>query len=55
MVFSRIKTLLLMQLNDKLDFSFMETKRGIILKTALSVIKFVLVTGLFFVLFYICK
>jgi len=55
MVFSRIKTLLLMQLNDKLDFSFMETKRGIILKTALSVIKFILVTGLFFALFYICK
>ena len=55
MVFSRIKTLLLMQLNDKLDFSFMETKRGIILKTALSVLKFVLVTGLFFALFYLCK
>lgn len=55
MIFSRIKTLLLMQLKDKLDFSFAETKRGILFKVALSVIKFIIVTGLFFALFYIAK
>lgn len=55
MVFSNVKTLVLMQLKDKLDFSFAKTKRGIILKVALSLIKFLAVTAVFFLLFYICK
>ena len=51
--FSNVKTLVAMQLKDKLDLSFVKNKRSLILKSALAVIKPLVVTAVFFLLFFI--
>lgn len=53
--FSKLKPLVAMQLKDKLDFSFLQSKRSFIIKTVTTIIKFVVVAGLFYLLFYICN
>ncbi len=49
-----IKTLVAMQLKDKMDLSFLKSKRSTILTTVMSVVKLVAVSALFFALFYVC-
>lgn len=53
--FSKLKPLVYMQLRDKLDFSFMQSKRSFIIKIALGIIKFALITAIFFLLFFVCN
>lgn len=53
--FSKLRPLVAMQLKDKLDFSFLQSKRSLIIKTVTTIIKFVAVTGIFYLLFYICN
>lgn len=48
-----LKTLILMQLKDKIDFSFIKSVKETIFKIVLSILKFVLITGLIFVAFYV--
>lgn len=48
-----LKTLVAMQLKDKLDLSFVRSKRSLVLKIALSIVKLVAVTAVFFLLFYL--
>lgn len=50
-----LKTLVMMQLKDKLDLSFVKSKRGLIFKIVLSVVKLVAVTAVFYLLFFICN
>lgn len=54
-MFSNLKTLVGMQLKDKLDLSFLKSRRSAILKIGLSLLKFAVVTILFYLLFYICS
>lgn len=42
-----------MQLRDKLDFSFRKSKRSLILKTVVEIIKPIAVTAIFFLVFYL--
>ena len=44
-----------MQLKDKIDFSFLKSKKQTISKIVLSVLGFVLITAVIFVLFYVSK
>ncbi len=53
--FSKLRPLVAMQLKDKLDFSFMQSKRSFIIKVVLGIIKFALVTAIFFALFFVCN
>lgn len=53
--FSKLKPLVAMQLKDKLDFSFMQSKRSFIIKVVLGIIKFALVTAIFYLLFFVCN
>lgn len=46
-----LKTLVMMQLKDKLDFSFVKSKRSLILKIALEIVKLAAICAVFFVLF----
>lgn len=48
-----LKTLVMMQLKDKLDLSFTKSKRSLILKIAVSVVKLVAVCAIFFLLFFL--
>lgn len=50
-----LKTLVMMQLKDKLDLSFVKSKRGLIFKIVLSVVKLVAVTAVFYLLFFVCN
>lgn len=50
--FFKLKTLVCMQLRDKLDLSFAKSIRSLIIKIALAVLKLVVITALFFGLFY---
>lgn len=54
-MFNNVKTLVAMQLKDKLDLSFLKSRRSTILKTGLSLLKFSVVTVLFYLLFYLCS
>ena len=45
----------MMQLKDKLDLSFVKSKRGLIFKIVLSVVKLVAVTAVFYLLFFVCN
>lgn len=53
--FSKLKPLVMMQLRDKLDFSFANSTRSLILKIAVEILKFVAVTAVFYLLFFVCK
>lgn len=49
--YSNVKTLVKMQLQDKMDLSFLKNKRSLILTTVLAILKPVVVTVVFFLLF----
>lgn len=53
MNFSNIKTLVVMQLKDKLDLSFVRNKRSLTIKSVLAVVKPAAVTAVFFLLFMV--
>lgn len=53
--FSKLRPLVMMQLKDKLDFSFLQTKRSAIIKTVTTILKFVIVTGVFYLGFFVCN
>lgn len=48
-----LKTLVLMQLKDKIDFSFIKSKKQTIFKVVLSILKFAVITALIYFGFYI--
>lgn len=48
-----LKTLVLMQLKDKLDFSFAKSKKQLIFKIVMSIIKFVAITAVIYAGFYL--
>lgn len=48
-----LKTLVLMQLKDKIDLSYLKSKKQTIFKVVLSVLKFIIVTALIYVGFYV--
>lgn len=50
-----LKTLVLMQLKDKLDLSFTKSVRSTIIKVVTSVIKLAAVTAVFYLLFFVCN
>ena len=51
MNFKGIKTLVMMQLKDKLDLSFLSSARGVIFKLVLSLLGLALITAVFYVAF----
>ena len=51
----KLKTLVMMQLRDKLDLSFIRSVRSTIFKVVLSIVKLVVVTAVFFLLFFVCN
>ena len=48
---SNLKTLILMQLKDKMDFSYLKSLKKSIFKVVLSILKFALITGVIYVAF----
>jgi len=48
-----LKSLVLMQIKDKLDLSFMKSKKSAIFKIVLSILKFVVITAVFWLGFYV--
>ncbi len=50
-----LKTLVMMQLRDKLDLSFIRSVRSTIIKVVLAIIKMVVAVAIFFVLFMVCN
>ncbi len=51
----QLKALVLMQLKDKLDLSFVKDKRQLLIKTILGVVKFAVVTAACYFLVYFCR
>lgn len=54
-MFSSLKPLVLMQLKDKLDLSYLNSKKDTIRKIGLSIGSFAIITALIYVLFYVAK
>lgn len=52
---AELKALVMMQLKDKIDLSFLKTKKGIISKVVLSLLALVAITAVIFLLFYVAK
>lgn len=52
---NNLKTLVLMQLKDKLDLSFTKSTRSTIIKVVTSIIKLAAVTAVFYLLFFVCN
>lgn len=52
---NNLKTLVMMQLKDKLDFSFVKSVRATILKVALSIIKLIAAIAIFYLLYFVCN
>ncbi len=50
-----LKTLVMMQLRDKLDLSFVRSVRSTIIKVVLAIIKLVAAVAIFYVLFMVCN
>ena len=50
-----LKTLVMMQLNDRIDTSFLAKPKTIIFKVVLSIIKFVIYTGLIYLGFSVVE
>ena len=48
-----LKTLVLMQLKDKIDFSFVKSVKKTIFKVVLSILKFLIITGIIYIGFYV--
>ncbi len=55
MFLSNVKTLVLMQLKNKLDLSRAKDTRSVIIRTLLSVLKIVVITVVMFLVFFLCK
>lgn len=53
--FVKLKTLVAMQLKDKMDLSFIRSPRSAIIKTVLSLLKLIVATLLFWLLFFVCN
>lgn len=49
----KLKTLVMMQLRDKLDLSYLRSVRSLIIKIALFILQIAAITAVFFVLFYL--
>ena len=49
----KLKTLVFMQLKDKIDFSFIKSKQKTIFKIVFSILKFVIITSLIYAAFYL--
>ena len=49
---NNFKTLLLMQLKDKIDMAYLKNKKSAIFKIVLSIIKFVVITAIIYLAFY---
>ena len=54
-MFSALKPLVLMQLKDKVDLSYLNSKKDAIRKVGLSIAGFAVITALIFLLFYLSK
>ncbi|MBE5737757.1 MAG: hypothetical protein E7348_05090 [Clostridiales bacterium] len=52
---NKVFTLVAMQLADKLDFSYLKSFRSALFKILLSLIKFIVVTAVFFLIFMVCS
>ncbi len=52
---NKFKTILMMQLKEKLDLSFLKSKKSILFKVVFSLLGFVVVTAVAYVLFYLCQ
>lgn len=50
-----LKILVIMQLKDKLDLSFLKSRRDTVLKSVLFLIKIVVITAVFWALFFLCN
>ena len=51
----KLKTLVMMQLKDKLDLSFVKSARSTIIKVVLTILKLAIATALFYLLFFGCN
>ena len=51
----KLKTLVMMQLRDKLDLSFVRSVRSTIIKVVLSILKLAVVIAIFYLLFMVCN
>ena len=51
----QLLTLVAMQLADKLDFSYLKNFRSAIIKIVLSIVKFIVVTAVFYLMFMVCS
>lgn len=54
-MFNSLKSLVMMQLKDKIDLSFMRTKKSLISKIVLFSLSIILITAVIFVLFMLAK
>ena len=52
---NKVFTLVAMQLADKLDFSYLKTFRSALFKILLSLVKFIVITAVFFLIFMVCS
>lgn len=50
---SELKTLVLLQLKDKLDWSFLKSKKETIFKIVFAVLKFIIITAIIYAAFYL--
>lgn len=50
-----LKTLVFMQLKDKVDFGFLRTKKTLISKIILTLLSFIAITVVYYLVFYVCK
>ena len=51
----KLKTLVMMQLKDKLDLSFVKSARSTIIKVVLSIVKLAAAVAIFYLLFFVCN
>lgn len=50
-----LKTLVFMQLKDKVDFGFLRTKKALISKVILTLFSFIAITAVYYFGFYLCR
>ena len=50
-----LKTLVSMQLKDKVDLGFLRTKKALISKVVLTLLALIAITAVYYVIFYVCK
>lgn len=54
-MFKLLKPLVMMQLKDKIDLSYLKSKKQAITKIVLSILAFVLITAVIFVMLFLCQ